>query len=207
MGGLRTIAIRLMQFSLLVALYFAWQRQEYLIILMAFVTFMLGLVPSYVSKRSNIVLPIGFEFFVILFLYAAIFWGDLYFYQAFWWWDIVLHGLSGIGVGLIGFTIIYYVYRLRRFAASPFLIALFTLSVALAFGAIWEIFEFAVDQNFNTDLQGSGLRDTMWDLIIDFGGAFIVATSAYIYVKNKEKGVPIFHELMREFIDKNPQFK
>jgi hypothetical protein len=43
---------------------------------------------------------------------------------------------------------------------------------AVAVGAVWEIFDFSMDEPFGTDMQKamfgdpSGLTDTMWDLIV-----------------------------------------
>ena len=98
-------------------------------------------------------------------------------------------------------------YQLRKFSKSPFLIAALTFSFAVTFGVIWEIFEFAMDQNFGTNMQKNGLSDTMWDLIVDSVGALLTSIAAYFFVRNKERGVPGFQGLMKEFLDKNPQYK
>ncbi len=40
-----------------------------------------------------------------------------------------------------------------------------------------------MDINFGLNKQKSGLRDTMWDLIVDCLGAFFVSIGDYFYAK------------------------
>ncbi len=75
---------------------------------------------------------------------------------------------------------------------------------AVAFGligAIWEIFEFSMDQFFGLNMQKSGLVDTMFDLIVDCIGAFVGAISGYAYLKGKENG--FFSKMITEFVGLN----
>jgi len=44
-------------------------------------------------------------------------------------------------------------------------------------GALWEVFEFGMDQIFGMNMQKSGLVDTMGDLIVDAIGAGLAAMS------------------------------
>jgi len=206
LDGLTIIATYLVQVSLVVAAILSWYEGEYIIIFLAGLTFLLSLVPEVVKRRYNVTLPSGFQLAVVLFIYAAIFLGELVFYKHVWWWDKLLHTLSGVGLGLIGFAIIYYIYRLRRFTASPFLIAIFSFTFAVTFGVLWELFEFMMDNNFGTNMMRSGLHDTMWDLVVDSVGALLASIAAYTYVKHKEKK-GVIKSLMKKFIHHNPQFK
>jgi uncharacterized membrane protein YjdF len=86
---------------------------------------------------------------------------------------------------------------------SPLLVALFSFTFAVTLGVIWEIMEFSCDALIGSthqkwDLpdtemimgkpyQGSGLRDTMSDLIVDSIGAFITSLITYYLYKNQKK--------------------
>lgn len=142
------------------------------------------LMPYMVQRWYDIKLPTTFVFPTVLFIYATLFLGEVGgFYDRIWWWDMVLHGVSAVGFGLIGFTILYMLYRGGKLDASPWLVGVFSFAFAVAIGAVWEIFEFGMDQMFGFNMQKSGLRDTMWDLIIDTCGALVVATAGFIHLK------------------------
>jgi uncharacterized membrane protein YjdF len=71
----------------------------------------------------------------------------------------------------------------------PGFIAFFAFCFAIAVGALWEIFEFAMDELVGTNMQKpflgdpSGLTDTMWDLIVNALGALAIALFGYLYMK------------------------
>ena len=67
---------------------------------------------------------------------------------------------------------------------KPGFVALFAFMFTMGMGAIWEIFEFVVDQTLNLNMQKSGLIDTMWDLIIDAGGAIVISLMGWSYLSN-----------------------
>ena len=98
-----------------------------------------------------------------------------------------MHAGSAIGFGLIGVMILIIMFRRGKVKASPIVVSLFAFSFAMMVGAVWEIFEFAMDQVFGMSMQKSGLVDTMWDLIVDAGGAFLASAAGYVYLKKNKK--------------------
>src|SRR3989304_7271830 len=168
--------------------------------LMLFTLFIAVLIclPRFIGKWSNVIFPESLEVFVIVFLYATLFLGELkHFYAAYWWWDVLLHTVSGLAFGVMGFFILYILYKTEKIKTSPKVIAMFLFVFALALGALWEIVEFIIDQIFGTKMQSGkfydaviqncGLSDTMKDLIDDSVGALIAAIVGYLYIK-KETG-------------------
>ena len=132
------------------------------------VTFFLTLLPRYIAGWLAIRLPGSFLVAITLFIFGTIFLGEAFdFYERYWWWDVVLHGGSAMGFGLIGFLFVFMLFEGDRFAAPPTAIAFMAFATAVTIGAVWEIFEFAMDQLFGLNMQKSGLVDTMWDLIVD----------------------------------------
>lgn len=168
-------------------------------------TLMLSLAPVVVARWAKVVVPPSFIAAIVAFIGGTLFLGEVYdFYNRFWWWDLVMHGGSAIGFGLIGFVLVFMMFQGDRYAAPPFAVAFFAFCFALAIGAIWEIFEFGMDQIFGLNMQKSGLLDTMWDLIMDFIGALIGAGTGYAYLRGRAKGgLP---GLIDDFVRRNPRF-
>ncbi len=118
----------------------------------------------------------------------------------------MLHTLSGVILGFVGFILIYILNREEDIDVilSPLFIAVFTFTFAVSFGVFWEIFEYAMDTMFGFNMQKSGLVDTMWDLIADCIGGGIASFYGYMYLKNGMKSY--FEKTVNLFIDENEQF-
>ena len=167
----------------------------------------LSALPTIFAKHYKLILPTEFELLAIFFIFASLFLGSsVGFYNRFWWWDILLHGFSAILLGIIGLLMVWILNHNEKIDMSlnPLFICIFSFSFAVAIGALWEIYEFAVDYFFDANMQKSGLVDTMWDIIIDATGAFIVSTSAFLYYKTGRKS-RIISEI-QEFLSLNKAF-
>lgn len=172
---------------------------------LAMATLALSQAPLHLSRWAQVVVPPSFMAAVVLFVGGTLFLGEVFdFYGRFWWWDIAMHGISAIGFGLMGFVFIFMMFQGDQYAAPPWALSLFAFCFALSLGALWEVFEFAVDQIFATNMQKSGLLDTMGDLIVDALGAVIGAGSGWLYLKYQTGHG--FGGLIEEFIRRNPRF-
>ena len=201
-GQLYYLFLIIIKISLVIALGEALYKENWLAAFMAILAFALTYLPDYFKKSYNIKLPLLFEFCTVVFVYASLFMGEiLNYYSLFWWWDLVLHGASALGFGIAGFLILYVLYQGKKLEARPGTIAVFAFCFALAIGAVWEIFEFGMDQLFGFHMQKSGLLDTMSDLIVDALGALIASLSGYAYLKAKES--IIFGKVMLWFRTEN----
>lgn len=160
-------------------------RFEWYPALIAFITFVLTLLPFLLQKRFELSIPSNFLVSIVFFITATVFLGEVGdFYEKYWWWDIVLHGGSAIGFGILGFVIMLYLTQSSKLIASPFLVSVFSFSFATMIGVMWEVFEFSMDQLFGLNMQKSGLVDTMSDFIINSVGAFLASFSGYLYLKH-----------------------
>lgn len=165
-------------------------------------TLILSLLPPLLAARWSLTLPVPFLFATTLFFIGSIFMGEaLDFYERLWWWDLVLHGSSAIGFGLTGFLFVFMLFEGDKFAAPPSAIAFIAFCVAMMVGAMWEIFEFTMDQTLGLNMQKSGLLDTMGDLIVDAIGGLIASLAGYGYLVRRKHGV--LGRLIGEFVDMN----
>jgi hypothetical protein len=175
-----------------------------------FAAFMVGgvLMLPVLFRKIKIEIPVEIQLAAFLFAFATLFLGEVRdYYERYWWWDQAIHFSSGLLLGLFGFMVVYMMNQNRAVdlhMRSGF-IALFAFFFAVGIGAIWELFEFAVDQSFGTNMQKprpgdpSGLTDTMWDLAVDTAGAAIVSLYGWRWLHRGRES------WLRRFVRRNPQ--
>jgi hypothetical protein len=194
-----------LRLTLIIAAGEAAYLHNWLALFVSLIVLALTFLPALITKNFNIHLPVELEFVMVAFIYASLFLGEVRgFYTRFWWWDVVLHASSGIVIGFVGFLILYVLYGSNKVSAQPAWIAVFSFSFAMAIGALWEIFEFTVDSTLGTNMQKTGLVDTMRDLIVDAAGALLASVVGYVYLKKGSSG--IVNRILRSFFAGNPQF-
>ena len=195
----------LIRISLIIAIVTEVINKNWFLLLITSFIFILTFFPKLIELKFKINIPIEYELMALIFIYATLFLGELKgYYTKFWWWDIVLHTGSGLALGFSGFLIMYILYYRKKIEASPFLVSIFAFCFAVAIGVIWEIFEFSMDQLFGMSMQKSGLIDTMWDLIVDSGGALITSVLGYLNLKGTK--TPIFKRMLTKFLKENRYF-
>lgn len=201
----QTWLTKLIWAALLIAAADALWNGQLSLLFIALATLSLSLAPVFVARWAQIHVPATFMLAVVAFVGGTLFLGEVYgFYVRFWWWDILMHFGSAMGFGLIGFVIVFMLFQGDRFAAPHWVLAFFAFCFAMMIGAIWEIFEFAMDQIFGMNMQKSGLVDTMTDLIVDMIGALIASLAGWLYLKGIS--APGVHRLIDEFIERNPRY-
>ena len=202
---IQSIVIIFLRLSILIAIVGAIWNNRWTLLFSSSLILTLTFLPYLFERKYKINLPIEFEFVIILFLYASLFLGEIHsYYTKFWWWDAVLHTSSGVALGFAGFLIMYVLYHKNKVNAKPIWIAIFAFCFGVAIGAVWEIFEFGMDQIFGMNMQKSGLIDTMWDLIVDSVGAMLTSFIGYFYIKGKK--TPLFTRFLQKFTKENPRY-
>lgn len=163
--------------------------ERWSVVFVSITAFGLTLLPSVFVSRFQIKLPTSFLAAISLFIFATLFLGEVFdFYERFWWWDVLLHGGSAMGFGLIGFLFVFYLFEGDKFAAPPIAVAFVAFCFAITIGTSWEIFEYVMDVAFGLNMQKSGLDDTMGDLMVDALGATIGGGAGFFYLKGRETG-------------------
>lgn len=185
------------------------QRIVFMIGQFVMMLFVLNL-PRILKSKYDIQIPFMLDIYFVLFAFCGFILGDVFnFYGRYPFWDAILHAFSGVILAYTGFIIIDFLDKEYTIpvSISPKFICVVVVLFSLSLGAVWEISEFLVDDIFKTNsqqymestdgtligkedipLQGhEALRDTMNDLLLDFGGAIIVATITYKDIHKKRK--------------------
>lgn len=151
------------------------------------VVLLLSFAPAMIERRWKLALPVEFTLITSVFLYASFALGEARdFYERIWWWDLALHGLAALTIGVIGFLLIYVFYMTNRIQLRPTWMATITFALAVSVGTMWEIFEYLADLSLGLSMQKSGLDDTMTDLMINAAGAALAAFMGYFYVRDED---------------------
>ena len=177
-------------------------KADYVLMLFQCILGVIGFfLPNIISKRTKIVIPSKMYIAYILFLYGAVFLGEVRnYYHRVPHWDTMLHTLSGAMFGALGFSVVNILNKNEKVHVklSPLFVALFSFLFAVTLGVMWEIFEFAVDGLLGVNMQKFALEngtllsgrlaviDTMQDLIVDSIGAFVMSVIGYISLKYKK---------------------
>jgi len=187
-------------------------RGQWLNGLLIGVIMLLVLAPVVLRERLPVNIPAEFQLLALLFMFGALFLGEIRsYYERIWWWDIALHTSSGLLLGIVGFLLVYVLNESRRIDLHmrPRFVALFAFLFAVAVGALWEIFEFSMDRIIGLQMQKpmlgdpSGLTDTMLDLIVDTLDAAAISGLGWWYM---HLGTESFIEVwIKKFIARNPQ--
>lgn len=159
------------------------------------------LLPGFLRKKINLQIPSGMLVLYALFLYGAIYLGEV---RAFYYnvphWDTILHTFSGAMLGALGFSFMNFLNNTDRVPVylSPIFVATFAFCFAVTLGVVWEIYEFSADYIMGTNMQKFGteagelfvgqaaLMDTMKDLIVDTIGAFVISVIGYVSLKHRK---------------------
>ncbi len=196
-----------LQVVLLLGMLLALWERQWLAAATTFAVLVLTLLPMVLGRRFDVFIPAEFEALTAVFVFASLFLGEVRgYYLRFWWWDAVLHLASGFLLGILGFLLVYLLNEREDIEVhmKPGFVALFAFMFAIGLGALWEIFEYAMDSLFGMNMQKSGLVDTMWDLIVDTVGAFAIALLGFGYLR--QAGTESFLEQwIQRFIEGNPR--
>ena len=153
-------------------------------------------------RRVGVPFPRPLGTALVAFCFCALILGDVAdFYGRFGWWDMLLHGLSGILLGIAAYCILKAACKKaspdRPAKPSVTFISVWIICFVLAIGALWEMMEYVTDgmlglnsQQFlesggtfdeTVPLQGrEALRDTMEDMLLNLAGAILLAAAILI---------------------------
>lgn len=114
--------------------------------------------------------PIGIFLSANLFVVAAAAGSVLRFYDLFPGYDRIVHFMSGIILGFVGFYAAKWLLSRLDVAENPLLLTLTSFFFSCSCAGFWEIIEFTVDCVAQMGVQ-HGNTDTMGDIVAGFLGA------------------------------------
>lgn len=165
------------------------------------------LMPGLLEHRINVKIPSGMLVLYALFLYGAIYLGEVRsFYYSIPYWDSILHFFSGGMLSTLGFSLIVLLNRTDRIPVnlSPIFISVFTFCFAVSLGAIWEIYEYSMDGLLGLNMQKFALRDgtelighaaiadTIQDITVDCISAFAISGIGYLSLRFRKGWIERF---------------
>ena len=161
--------------------------------------------------------PLALELSLIGFAAACLIGGNLYgLYGYVPFWDKILHTLSGPLFSIVGLCFAGLALKeMPEGKGRAVSLVLFSLLFSLAVGYLWEVFEFAVDRlmpggynnqrwqngvvgelpngNYEvTDPVGTGLKDTMADLICNLVGTVLFLVPVFVLFWKQPSRAHIF---------------
>ena len=158
------------------------------------------MLPDILKRRINLSIPSNMLILYAIFLYCAIFLGEVRsYYYIIPHWDTILHAFSGGMLGALGYSFVTILNKSDNIPMnlSPLFVAVFSFCFALTMGVFWEIYEFSFDGILGLNMQKfmledgtaligrNALQDTLKDLIVDGIGAFVMSFIGYISLKYK----------------------
>jgi uncharacterized membrane protein YjdF len=201
-----------LQAIMAVELLLVFREEQWINAFLVMAIMAITLSPAVIGRRFRVYIPPEFQVLAVLFVFAALFLGEIHsYYVRIWWWDIALHTSSGLLMGILGFLLVYVLNADGRIDIHmrPHFVALFAFLFAVTVGTLWEIFEFTMDQVVGTNMQKpmlgdpSGLTDTMWDMIVNALGALAISALGGWYMKQGEHS--FIEAWIRKFIEHNPR--
>lgn len=144
-------------------------------------------VPALLERNYNLPLDpwLALWITVAVFLHTM---GSAGLYARIGWWDHLTHAMSASLIAAIGYTVARAIDLHSEDINIPNRFAfVYILIVVLAFGVIWELFEFGLDIVANATgitmpLAQHGLDDTVRDVMFNSVGAIVVATFGQVHL-------------------------
>lgn len=147
------VLLRVIVIAIMIAQFF---NRDYNNVFMCILTLILFTLPTFVERRLKIDVPDTLEVIILLFIFAAEILGEIREYYLYIpYWDTMLHTINGFLCAAIGVALIDILNRSDRFAfkMSPIFVSLVAFCFSMTIGVVWEIFEYAMDVFFRTDMQ------------------------------------------------------
>ena len=148
------LILRLSVVGVMIAQFFNRNFESFFLCILTLILF---LIPNFLERKLQIMMPTTLEIIILLFIYAAEILGEIRaYYITFPHWDMMLHTLNGFLCAAIGFCLVDLLnrdQRLTSFSLSPAYMAIVAFCFSMTVGVLWEFFEAGMDHFFFLDMQ------------------------------------------------------
>lgn len=144
---------------------------------------------SFLGRNNHAYISFSIRFSITAFVFLTLYLGHAQrFYSNVPYWDTLLHFLSGILLGAIGYVLVLNFSRNENAHTHfhPAFISLFVFAFSVSVGALWEIGEFLAGPLFDHRWTMI-LSDTMLDLLADTLGAILVGALGYLRARKRTR--------------------
>ena len=178
---------QVMQLALAVLLLFGLVRRDLTTVVNAGVALGITFLPAVLERDAKLPIEPGLVFWLTaaVFLHAI---GSAGLYGVVGQWDSLTHTISASIVAAAGYAVVRAIdlHSDEVYLPAPMLFA-FILVFVLAFGVVWELLEFAIDESarllgLQAVVAQYGLSDTIVDLVYDGFGAVVAAVWGSFYL-------------------------
>jgi hypothetical protein len=168
--------------------YLSGQDEIFKLSITAVICLLIPFLLVHYANKKKLTLPPGFQMILSIFIFSALYLGEINkFYSKFWWFDLLLHLVSG-WYAAVSFLFLIKTPIKKEHGTSHrrfiFLKSLCAFCFAVSLGTLWEMYEFSGDYLFGTEMVKGGLDDTATDLLIMIAAAMIIST--FYYLKNRK---------------------
>ncbi|QLG50691.1 hypothetical protein [Natrinema halophilum] len=183
-----------MQIALAGLLLFGLFRRDLTTVVNAGVALAITFLPAILERDARLPLEPGLVFWltVAVFLHAL---GSAGVYALVGQWDSLTHTISASIVAAAGYAVVRAIdlHTDDVYLPTTVLFA-FILVFVLAFGVVWELLEFAIDESarllgFQAVVAQYGLSDTIVDLMFDSAGAVVAAVWGSFYLTDLSRQI------------------
>lgn len=140
-------------------------------------------------------------YLIYSFIVGAMYLGNVFdFYIIIPMYDKILHLLSGLIIGVIGYILFLHVSNAENDGSfKKYMPILFSIMFSIAAAGVWEMWEFSTDQLFGFASQNNSLNDTMWDIICGSIMGIIANIPIYLYIRGMK--IKFIENLIQEMKD------
>lgn len=145
-----------LRFIVIVSLVLSCIRKDYESAWVCVLVLVLYMLPRIVQQNFHIELPSALEIIILVLIFAGEILGELRSYFIYFpHWDTLLHTTSGFVSAAFGYSMVDLLNRNKpeHIQLSPIYLALVSFCFSMTVGAIWEFFEFGMDNFFHMDMQ------------------------------------------------------
>ena len=151
-------------------------------------------IPQFIKKSSKITIPKEFEFILLIFVVITLFLGRI--------GTVLAPIIFGIATGLIGFTILLFLYSSNQIKKNYFLMIMFSLNLAIALGVVIELAKYYIKLALGQTIDTTVYAFTMMNLTYVIAGSVIAAIIGYIYMRTH---LNLFSKIIKILKKSNPK--
>lgn len=161
------ITLRLIVLLIMIRSIFEGRYEYALLCLLVMVLLWL---PDFLERKLSIEIPSVLEGIILCFIFAAEILGEIgEFYVKIPFWDTMLHTIWGFLAAGIGFALVDILNRSEQahFHLTPIYMAVTAFCFSMTIGALWELFEYAMDTFVGFDMQKDTISSAFASVTLD----------------------------------------